>query len=50
MKGEKEMTPFRIHVGFGLVLLIIGITFDFLFVQSKASEAFRTDPMALIYF
>ncbi len=38
------MILFRFYTIFGLILLLIGIVFDFLFVQSEASKSFRTDP------
>ncbi len=42
------MTPFKLHVIFGLLLVLIGIVFDFAFVQSKMSESFRTNPVAYL--
>ena len=42
------MTPFKLHVIWGLILLIIGIVFDFLFVQGKiGQELVRANPPAL---
>lgn len=38
------MTPFKLHIIFGLILLAAGILFGFLFVGWKGSEAFRADP------
>lgn len=42
------MTPFRLHIIFGLLLIIVGIVFDFGFVQTKMSASFRTDPTAYL--
>lgn len=39
------MTPLKLHLIFGLLLILVGIVFDFTFVQSKASQSFRTDPI-----
>lgn len=38
------MTPFKIHVAVGLLLVVVGTLVDFLFVQVKVSEAFKGDP------
>ncbi len=38
------MTPFKLHLIFGLILLAAGILFGFLFVGWKVSDAFKTDP------
>lgn len=40
-----KFTIFKAYTTFGLVLLIIGILFDFLFVQWRASDIFKTDPI-----
>jgi uncharacterized membrane protein len=42
------MIPFRAHIVFGLVLLTVGIVFDFLYLGSKLSEAFKTDPASYL--
>ena len=36
---------FKAYLIFGFSLLIIGILFDFLFVQTKMSNMFRSDPI-----
>ncbi len=42
------MTLFKSHAVFGLVLLIIGFVFDFLFVEGRISAAFKTDPVSYL--
>jgi len=42
------MTPFKLYIIFGLLLILIGIVFDFAFVQAKMSNSFRTDPTTYI--
>lgn len=42
------MTPKKLHVIFGLILLIVGITFDAIFVQTKISNAFKSDPITYL--
>lgn len=42
------MTPFKLHIIFGLILLTAGILFGFLFVGWESSEAFRGDPAAYL--
>jgi len=42
------MTPSKAHIVFGLVLLIVGIAFDFFYVEWKLSEAFKTDPASYL--
>lgn len=42
------MKPFKLHLTFGFILILIGIVFDYCFVQSKVSEAFKTDPLTYI--
>lgn len=42
------MTPFKLHVIFGLLLILTGIVFDFLFVQGKiGQELIRANPPSL---
>jgi len=42
------MTPFKLHIIFGLLLILIGIVFDFLFVQGKiGQELIRANPSSL---
>lgn len=42
------MTPFKLHIIFGLLLILIGIVFDFLFVQGKiGQELIRANPPSL---
>ncbi len=38
------MTPFKLHLIFGLILLVAGILFGFLFVGWKDSDAFKSNP------
>ncbi len=38
------MTPFKVHVGVGLLLVLVGTLVDFLFVEVKVSDAFKGDP------
>lgn len=38
------MTPFKLHLIFGFILLAAGILFGFLFAGWEISETFRTDP------
>lgn len=42
------MTPKKSHLIFGLALLVVGITFDAIFVQTKISNAFRGDPITYL--
>ncbi|MFH1745087.1 MAG: hypothetical protein ABH881_02885 [bacterium] len=43
------MTPFKLHIIFGLLLILIGIVFDFLFVQGTVGqELVRANPPVLI--
>lgn len=43
MTGKMKL--FKSYVIFGLILLIIGIVFDFTFVARETSNAFKTDPI-----
>ena len=44
----RNMTPFKLHLLFGILLIAGGILFDFLFVQWKVgTQLLRTDPNAL---
>ncbi len=38
------MTLLKLYIIFGLLLILVGIIFDFGFVQTKMSASFRTDP------
>ncbi len=42
------MAAFRAHVVFGLILLASGIVFDFLYLGTQLSGAFRSDPTAYL--
>lgn len=42
------MIPLKLHIIFGLLLIIVGIVFDFFFVQAKLTDSFKTDPVAYI--
>jgi len=42
------MMPLKLHIAFGLLLILVGIIFDFGFVQTKMSASFRTDPAAYL--
>ncbi|HCJ65836.1 MAG TPA: hypothetical protein DHV62_00545 [Elusimicrobia bacterium] len=42
------MKPFKLQIIFGLILLIIGFTFDFTFVQTQMSRAFKNDPVSYL--
>ena len=42
------MKPIKLHLIFGFLLILAGIVFDFCFVQSKASEAFKADSLSYL--
>lgn len=42
------MAAFRAHVVFGLILLTSGIVFDFLYLGTQLSEAFKSNPAAYL--
>lgn len=42
------MTPLKLHIIFGLLLIIVGIVFDFFFVQAKLTDSFKTEPVVYI--
>lgn len=39
-----ELTPYKLHATFGLVLILAGFVFDFAFVTRNFTEAFKSDP------
>lgn len=40
-----KISLFKSYATFGLALLVVGIIFDFLYVQWRASDIFKTDPV-----
>jgi hypothetical protein len=46
--NPKNMTPFKLHIIFGLLLILTGVVFDFGFVQGKIGmELIKADPPIL---
>lgn len=41
---KMEITPYKLHVIFGLLLILAGFVFDFAFVTRNFTEAFKGDP------
>ncbi|MBU3966531.1 MAG: hypothetical protein KKG76_04015 [Euryarchaeota archaeon] len=39
------LTPFKLHAIFGLILIIAGFAFDFLYLAPKVSESFKANPV-----
>jgi len=42
------MTPIKLQTILGVILLIVGVSFDFFFVQGKISEAFKTNSVSYL--
>lgn len=43
-----EITPYKLHAIFGLVLILAGFVFDFAFVTRNFTEAFKSDPTSYL--
>ncbi|KCZ72474.1 hypothetical protein ANME2D_00901 [Candidatus Methanoperedens nitroreducens] len=43
-----EITPYKLHAIFGLVLILAGFVFDFAFVTRNFTEAFKSDPASYL--
>ncbi len=43
------MTIFRAHAFFGLILVITGVVLDYVFVEARVSDAFKSDPLPLLH-
>ena len=42
------MKLFKLYLVIGLILLMVGFTFDFIFVQSRISASFKNNPTAYL--
>lgn len=43
------MTHFKVQACFGLILVIIGVVLDYVFIEARVADAFKSDPLALLH-